>query len=119
MTSRPVVDFYYGIASRYSYLASTQIPALERDTGCGVAWHPLHSAELMRLRGRDPFDGGSVSGQYDWPYRRYDAECWAGCYGLPYREPDFDNYDPRMLARACVAARRLDAGVAFSNVIFP
>ncbi len=29
-----IVHFYYGIGSRYAYLAATQIAALERDTGC-------------------------------------------------------------------------------------
>lgn len=38
-----MVDFYYSIGSRYSYLASTQIAALEKETGCRVAWYPVNS----------------------------------------------------------------------------
>ena len=111
------VDFYYGVSSRYSYLAATQIAGLEAKTGCRVAWRPIYSRDLIG-RGGDPFDGSEVSGQYAWPYRRRDAEAWAEYYGVPYREPDFDDYDPRDLARACAAADRLGAVAPFSHGLF-
>jgi 2-hydroxychromene-2-carboxylate isomerase len=44
------VDFYYGLGSRYSYLASTQIARLERDTGARVRWRPLYSGDLFVLQ---------------------------------------------------------------------
>ena len=71
------VDFYYSIGSRYSYLASSQIAALERETGCRVVWHPLNSTTLISRRGANPFEGPPVSGQYDWSYRERDAKRWA------------------------------------------
>lgn len=74
MGVRKTVRFYYSIGSRYSYLASTQIGRLERETGCEVVWRPLYSVDLYRLRGISPFEGEPVSGQYDWDYRRQDAE---------------------------------------------
>jgi 2-hydroxychromene-2-carboxylate isomerase len=37
-----IVDFYYSIGSRYSYLASTQIDALKQETGCHIEWHPIN-----------------------------------------------------------------------------
>ena len=52
-----MVEVFLGVASRYSYLASTQIEALEADTGCKVIWRPLFSADLMALRGDSPFKG--------------------------------------------------------------
>ncbi len=111
------VDFYYGVASRYSYLASVRIKALEDETGCSVRWLPICSRDLIVLGG-DPFDGGAGSGQYDWPYRRADAERWAEYYGVPYNEPDFDDYDPFELAMACLAAERLGAVAAYSRALF-
>jgi 2-hydroxychromene-2-carboxylate isomerase len=33
----PQVDFFYGLGSRYSYLAATQIARLETETGCRAA----------------------------------------------------------------------------------
>ena len=112
------VEFFYGVASRYSYLAATRIAALEAETGCTVVWRPICSADLIVANGADPFDGGEVSGQYGWPYRRHDAENWAEFYGVPYLEPDFDDYDPRDLARACGAADRLGAVATFSHGLF-
>ncbi len=83
------VYFYYGIASRYSYLAATQLERLETETetGCEVRRLLLCSARLTRRRGSDPFSGSPPSGQYDWGFRRRDAEVWAEYYVVPYLEP--------------------------------
>jgi 2-hydroxychromene-2-carboxylate isomerase len=112
------VDYFYGLGSRYSYLASTQIGRLEADTGCEVRWRPLYSADLFAARGADPFAGAPISGQYDWAYRRFDAACWADYYGVPFREPADLSFDPRRLALACTAAARLGAVEAFSRRLF-
>ena len=113
------VCFYYSVGSRYSYLASTQIDALERETGCEVFWCPLYSVDLYRLRGASPFEGEPLSGQYDWDWRREDAERWAGYYGVPYKEPKGAvEFDPRLLARACVAAGLLGAVRPYSLALF-
>ena len=113
------VLFYFSVGSRYSYLASTQMDALERETGCEVEWRPLYSVDLYRLRGSNPFEGGPVSGQYDWDWRRRDAERWAEYYGVPFREPRGTvDFDPRLLARACTAAGSLGAVRGFSRVLF-
>lgn len=113
------VRFYYSVGSRYSYLASTQMEKLERETGCKVIWCPLYSVDLYRLRGASPFEGEALSGQYDWDYRRYDAECWADYYGVPFREPrGAVEFDPRLLARACVAAKELGAVRDYSKSMF-
>ena len=71
------VEFYYSVGSRYSYLASTQIAALERDTGARVEWIPVSSVAVMAASGYKPFDGSQPSGQYDFRFRRADAEAWA------------------------------------------
>jgi 2-hydroxychromene-2-carboxylate isomerase len=112
------VDFFYGLGSRYSYLASTQIARLEADTGCRVRWRPLYSADLFAARGADPFKGQPASGQYDWAYRRRDAERWAAYYGVPYREPEGVRFDPRRLALACTAAAPSGAVESFSRRVF-
>jgi 2-hydroxychromene-2-carboxylate isomerase len=41
------IDFYYSIGSRYSYLAATQIDALQQATGCHVEWQPINSIRLL------------------------------------------------------------------------
>jgi 2-hydroxychromene-2-carboxylate isomerase len=114
----PAVDFYYGLGSRYSYLASTRIAGLEAETGCRVRWRPLYSADLFAARGADPFAGPPVSGQYDWAWRRADAEAWADYYGVPYREPVDVRCDGRRLALAATAAGRLGALEHYSRRLF-
>jgi 2-hydroxychromene-2-carboxylate isomerase len=114
----PAVDFFYGLGSRYSYLASTQLARLAAETGCRVRWRPLFSGDLFAAHGRDPFAGAPASGQYDPAYRRRDAERWAAYYGVPYREPGDVRFDPRRLALACTAAARLGAVESFSRCLF-
>ncbi len=84
-----VVPFYFGVGSRYSYLAATQLEAMEARTGWTFEWLPLNSADLIRRAngGASPFTGAAPSGQYDWSFRQQDAEAWAKYYGVPYREP--------------------------------
>ena len=112
------VAFYFGIGSRYSYLASTQIDQLEADTGCRVLWRPLYSTDLMAARGMDPFQGAAPSGQYEQRYRTIDATRWARFYGVPYVDPDWPSHPWRRYALAAVAAGRLGNAAAFSHALF-
>ncbi|MGK7917000.1 MAG: 2-hydroxychromene-2-carboxylate isomerase [Prochloraceae cyanobacterium] len=113
------IDFYYSIGSRYSYLASTQIDTLKQEFDCQVIWHPVNSVKLIAQRGLSPFKGEPVSGQYEWTYRELDAKRWAKFYGIPYLEPRGRvNFDPELLARACITAKRLDKVEEYSHLLF-
>ena len=112
------IDFYFGLGSRYSYLASTQIERIEAQYGCGVVWKPISSAALMALRGSNPFQSGPVSGQYDWGYREYDAKRWAAYYGVTFREPQPLAVDPARVALAALAAEAEGALVPCCRAIF-
>ena len=112
------VDFYYGLGSRYSYLASTQLERISAETGCRFEWYPIRSGALQELRGGSPFQGEPPSGQYEWPYRQRDAEAWAAYYGVPYREPVGFRVDPAYLAVAASAAKRLGAVEVYSRRLF-
>jgi 2-hydroxychromene-2-carboxylate isomerase len=113
------IDFYYSIGSRYSYLAATQIDALQQETGCDVEWHPVNSVRLIAQRECSPFEGKPISGQYEWAYRELDAQRWANLYGVPYVEPrgrvDFDS---EWLALASTAAKRLGKVEEYSRLLF-
>jgi 2-hydroxychromene-2-carboxylate isomerase len=112
------VDFYYSIGSRYSYLASTQIAALEQATGCQVDWHPVNSVRLLSHRQLNPFQG-EPAGQYEGSYRERDAKRWADFYQILYNEPRGRvQFDSELLARACTAMKRLGKGVEFSHLLF-
>ncbi|MDA0219275.1 MAG: DsbA family protein [Proteobacteria bacterium] len=116
--SVPHVDFIYGLGSRYSYLAATQIERIARQSGAVFRWRAIQSAMLFERRHRNPF--GEVSeGQYDWDCRRRDAESWARYYGVPFRDPVGRlDYPPRLTALAARAAERQGALVAMSMALF-
>lgn len=110
------VDFYFGPGSRYSYLASTQLARIERETGCRFRWLPLQSGPLISAGRKDPFAGGA--GQYDWDYRKQDAAAWARLYGIEYLEPvDRLTFDPLRAALACLAGERQGAVEFFSRAV--
>ncbi len=114
MHTKPTVEFFFSPGSRYSYLAASQIPTLETETGCAVEWRPVNGSDIRALRGRDPFAGEPMSGQYDWAYRQRDAELWADYYGIPFREPPTHHFDFGLLVRAATAAKRLGAVADYS-----
>lgn len=117
MSGPAVVEFVFGLGRRYSYLASTQLGRIRQRTGCEFVWTPVSSVELMALRKRMPFQGGPVSGQYDWDYRRQDAQAWAAYYGVPFTEPNPAPRDHQLLAVACRAAGALGAMVPFAHAL--
>jgi 2-hydroxychromene-2-carboxylate isomerase len=98
------VEFFFGLGSRYSYLAFTQIARIEASHSCTFSLQPISSAELMHLRGKSPFQGSPLSGQYEWDYRRSDAQAWAKYYRVPFIEPKPLPEDHRLMARAYYAA---------------
>jgi 2-hydroxychromene-2-carboxylate isomerase len=114
-----VVDFYFGIGSRYSYLASTQLAAFETETGARFNWIVVDSAKLFEARGQNPFAVPNGVGQYDWAYRRQDAEAWAEFYGVPFLEPHGRlKLDSHLFSLACTAARRMGAAEIYAQALF-
>jgi len=57
------VEFFFGLGSRYSYLAFTQMARIEAMYSCTFNLQPLGSEELLKLRGASPFQGAPLSGQ--------------------------------------------------------
>lgn len=117
------VEIYYGLGSRYSYLAFTQIECLEAKHSCQFDLHPVSTFEVMELHGVSPFDGSLPSGQYEWDFRRKDAETWAAYYGVTYIDPKALPEDHRLMAKACQAAACQSAGCqdalrAYSHAIY-
>ena len=112
------VDFIYGLESRYSYLASTQIGRVARETGATFRWQPISTHALLGRRADDPFTPGA-RGQYDWDYRKRDAEAWARFYGVPFNDPIGRlTYEPLLPALAALAAGRQGRVDAMSHSLF-
>jgi 2-hydroxychromene-2-carboxylate isomerase len=112
------VRFFFGIGSRYSYLAATQVPRLAGETGARFDWRAIHSPELIAGAGPDPFRAENRRGQYDAAYRTRDAMRWARYYGVGYHEPPWAEIDWKLMALGAVAADSLGAGEAFATRLF-
>ncbi len=101
------LTFYFSTGSRYSFLATSQIPHIKRRYGVQFRWVPVNGKRIRALRGADPFQGEPLSGQYDWGYRERDAKAWARHYGIEFKEPQDVEFDVELLLRAVIAASRL------------
>jgi 2-hydroxychromene-2-carboxylate isomerase len=113
------IDFYFSIDSRYSYLAATQIPLIEREFGAQFRWHPLGLAALLAARGATPFsDGLRVSGQYEHDYRDIDTGRWAAFYGVKIVTPDWSQGDWTRINRAAVSAAVAGCCPAFVTALY-
>ena len=114
-----IIDFYYSIGSRYSYLAFTQIEKLEQEAECSIQLNPVNSLAILSKREGNPFDVSVSSGQYDWGYRELDAKRWAGFYDVPFIEPRGRvKFDSELIALAAVAAKRLGVVREYSNELY-
>jgi 2-hydroxychromene-2-carboxylate isomerase len=109
------VRFFFGIGSRYSYLAATQVPRFAVETGARFEWRAVHSPELIASSGPDPFRAESRRGQYNGSYRTLDATRWARFYGVAYNEPPWAEIDWRLMALGAVAADTMGAGEGFAS----
>lgn len=74
------VDFYFDLSSPYSYLAATQIPALQKRCGVEVLWKPMVLAAVFKAA------DNHMPAQSP-PKARYmlaDLDRWAKKYGVPF-----------------------------------
>ena len=113
-----VVQFYFSPCSRYSYLAATQVPSLSLEADANFEWVAVNSHDLIAKAGMDPFRSEVRRGQYAPAYRTRDANRWAAFYNVPYVEPDIAGINGKLMALACIAARRLGPGQIFARRLF-
>lgn len=77
------IEFFFDIASTYSYLAATQIDALGERVGVPVRWRPmLLGGVLKATNNRAPIEVAAKA-----RYMLTDLHDWADLYGVPMRFP--------------------------------
>jgi 2-hydroxychromene-2-carboxylate isomerase len=84
--SRPVLDFFFELASTYSYPAAMRIGPLADAAGVAVRWRPFLLGPIFHAQGWDnsPFNLYPAKGRYMWR----DLVRTCGGIGLPFRRPD-------------------------------
>lgn len=82
MTERSI-DFFYDVGSSYSYLASTQIEHIERESGWTVRHRPFLLGAVFKATGNTM--PASVAAKAQW--MATDMARWAESYGVPFAVP--------------------------------
>jgi 2-hydroxychromene-2-carboxylate isomerase len=84
--TRPVVDFWFELASTYSYPAAMRIAPLARAAGVDLRWHPFLLGPIFAAQGwtTSPFNLQPAKGRYMWR----DLERVCAGFDLPFRRPD-------------------------------
>jgi 2-hydroxychromene-2-carboxylate isomerase len=76
------LDFFFDLASPYSYLAATQVGDLGRRAGATVAWRPIALGAVFKAVG---YEGPTHIPAAKQRYQLQDLSRWAAEYGVPWR----------------------------------
>jgi 2-hydroxychromene-2-carboxylate isomerase len=81
----PAVEFWFELASTYSYIAAARIESEARRCGISVDWHPFLLGPIFSAQGwsDSPFNLYPAKGRYMWR----DMERLCDKFSLPFRRP--------------------------------
>lgn len=108
------VDFYFDIASPYSYLAATQIEAVAQKHGATVRWCPFLLGAVFKAT--DNAMPAAVPAKAK--YMLGDLHRWAEMYGVDFEFPALFPAASVKPLRACVAAGDHGKAGPFALAIF-
>lgn len=77
------LEFFYDIASPYTYLASTRVDAVGASLGLPVVWRPFLLGAVFKATGNTM--PAAVPAKGTWMLA--DLDRWARLYGVPFRMP--------------------------------
>lgn len=77
------LEFFYDIASPYSYLAAVRVEAIAADCGADLRWRPFLLGAVFRDVGNQPPALVPARGRY----MLKDLKRWAAYYGVPFHFP--------------------------------
>jgi 2-hydroxychromene-2-carboxylate isomerase len=114
--NRPVLDFFFELASTYSYPAAMRIGPLAEGAGVAVRWRPFLLGPIFRAQGWDssPFNLYPAKGRYMWR----DLERVCGRLGLPFRRPDPFPQPSLLAARLAYVGLDEGWGEAFCRAVY-
>jgi 2-hydroxychromene-2-carboxylate isomerase len=110
------VEFFFEIASTYSYLAASRIEDLARAAGVTVRWRPFLLGPAFASQGWNdsPFNVYPVKGRYMWR----DMERLCARYGLPFRRPSVFPRPSLVAARVATLGASEPWGPAFVRAVY-
>lgn len=110
------IEFYFDFPSPYSYLASTQLPALAARAGTTVIYRPFRILELMKQVGNRPT---TIECKNKQLYATADLGRWAARHGVAVnRNPHARGFDYAALLRGALVANDQRRGAAYVESVF-
>jgi 2-hydroxychromene-2-carboxylate isomerase len=105
-------DFFFDLASPYSYLASTQLRGLSERTGARARLYPITLGGVRKAIGRD------IPPPQQLSYMAQDTARWAQKYGVPMQIPKAFPISTILPLRATAAAARNGEDEVAMTVLF-
>ena len=105
-------DFFYDIASPYSYLASTQLAGIEQRTGSRARLVPITLGGLRKATGHH------LPPPQQLKYMSEDTSRWAAQYGVKMQIPKAFPVSTIQALRAAIAADREGKGEQGMHALF-
>ena len=111
-----VLDFWYDLASTYSYLAAARIRPLAQSAGVPLRFRPFLLGPIFKAQGwtTSPFNLYEAKGRHMW--RDLEREC--GRLGLPFKRPEPFPQNSLLGARLALAGLAQGWGEDFTLAVF-
>ncbi|TXL75373.1 2-hydroxychromene-2-carboxylate isomerase [Vineibacter terrae] len=110
------IEFYFDFPSPYSYLATTQFPALMSATGAEIVYRPFRILELMKMVGNRPT---TIECKNKGKYAGLDIGRWAARYKVPFqRNPGLRSMDFAQLGRGALVAIEAGRGGDYVGAVY-
>ena len=110
------ITFYYDFVSPYSYLVSTQLPALLQRTGASIVYKPIHILTVMDATGNTPT---TVTCKAKGRYALSDLARWASHYKVPLSpHPLFGRFSTLPFLHGALAAEAVGQLDAYNKAVF-
>ena len=106
------LDFFYDLASPYSYLASTQLRGLEQRTSARARLFPVTLGGMRKATGHQMPPPSQLK------YMSEDTARWARQYGVRMQIPKAFPVSTIKALRACLAAEAADRGGEAMHALF-
>ena len=109
------VEFFFDYGSPFSYLADTQLAALEQRTGATVVYRPMLLGAVLKETG----NASPITVPAKGRYMGVELHRWAGRYGVPFAANKFFPINTMRLMRGAVAAQHAECFAEYHRAIYP
>ncbi len=116
MANTPLLDFWFELASTYSYPAAMRIGTFAQQRGVIVRWRPFLLGPIFKAQGwsNSPFNIYPAKGRYMWR----DLERLCAALGLPFVRATVFPQNTILAARIALVALREGWGEQYCRAVY-